>query len=148
LLETFYTCSLALLEMTFVLVGILILHGLRKIIGSAGLYIALGLLLVFTQIVAAAGLRVNVGAQSLDFSVATCVLFLPYLTLLVVVYVSEGTLVAQRLIIGAMATWGLYVYLSGVTSLQCSWPDYSISQGASATSSTTCCVKAAAPWRP
>ncbi len=131
-MEIFYTCGLALLEMTFIFVGLLILHGLRKIIGSAGFYIALGLLLVFTQVVSASGLRVTTGLQGVDFSIASCVLFLPYLSLLMVVYVAEGTLVAQRMIIGAMATLGLYVYLSGITSIQCTWPGYSISQGASA----------------
>jgi len=131
-LETFLTCGLALLEMTFILVGLLILHGLRRIIGSSSFYIALGLLLIFTQIVSASGLRVNVGFSAASFNVAPCVLFLPYLTLLMVVYITEGTLVAQRMIIGAMATLGLYVYLSGITSIQCNWPGYAISQGASA----------------
>ena len=132
MLEIFYTCGLALLEMTFIFVGLLILHGLRKIIGSASFYIALGLLLVFTQIVSASGLRVNVGLPSADFNIASSVLFLPYLTLLMVVYISEGTLVAQRMIIGSMCALGLYIYLSGITSIQCTWPGYSISQGASA----------------
>jgi len=131
-LETFFTCGLALLEMTFIFVGLLLLHGLRKLIGSAGFFIAIGLLLVFTQIVNAAGLRVVVGFRGADFNIASSVLLLPYLTALMVVYISEGTLIAQRLIIGAMATLGLYVYLSSITSIQCTWPGYSISQGASA----------------
>ncbi len=118
--------------MTFIFVGLLLLHGLRRLIGSAGFFIAIGLLLVFTQIVNAAGLRVVVGFQGADFNIASSVLLLPYLTALMVVYISEGTLVAQRLIIGAMATLGLYVYLSSITSIQCTWPGYAISQGASA----------------
>lgn len=131
-LEIVFTSALALLETTFVLVGLLLLHGLRRIIGGAAFYIALGLLLIFTQLVGAAELKVVLGYPGADFYIASSVLFLPYLTSLMIVYVTEGTLVAQRLIIGAMATLGLYVYLSNITALQCSWPGYAISQGPSA----------------
>ena len=120
--------------MTFIFVALLLLHSLRKLIGSAAFYIAVGLLLVFTQVVGATELRVITGYPGADFYIASSVLFLPYLTLLLVVYVTEGTLQAQRLIIGAMATLGLYIYLSQLTALQCNWPGYAISQGPSADS--------------
>ncbi len=133
-METSITCILALLEMTFIFVGLLLLHGLRKVIGSAAFYIAIGLLLIFTQLVSATELKVIIGFPGADFYIAPSVLFLPYLAALMVVYITEGTLVTQRLIIGAMATLGFYVYLSHLTGIQCGWEGFTISQGPSADS--------------
>jgi PAS domain S-box-containing protein len=133
-METAITCILALLEMTFIFVGLLLLHGLRKIIGTAAFYIAIGLLLIFTQLVSATELKVVLGFTGADFYIAPSVLFLPYLAALMVVYITEGTLVTQRLIIGAMATLGFYVYLSHLTGIQCGWAGFTISQGPSADS--------------
>ena len=48
-MEIFYGCCLTILEMTFILVGLLILHGLRKVLGATPFYIAAGVLLIFTQ---------------------------------------------------------------------------------------------------
>jgi PAS domain S-box-containing protein len=70
----------------------------------------------------------------LDFGVGTTVLFLPYLAALMLVYVTEGTLAAQRMIIGALTAFGLFIYLASLTSLQCNWMGFSISQGTSADS--------------
>ena len=133
-METVITCILALLEMTFIFVGLLLLHGLRKIIGAAAFYIAIGLLLIFTQLVSTTELKVILGFPGADFYIAPSVLFLPYLAALMVVYITEGTLVTQRLIIGAMATLGFYVYLSHLTGIQCGWAGFTISQGPSADS--------------
>lgn len=133
-METLFTCGLAVLEMTFVFVGLMLLHSLRRLIGSAAFYLSLGLLLIFTQLVGATELKVVLGYQGADFFIATTVLFLPYLAILMVVYISEGTLATQRVIIGAMATLGLYLYLSQITAAQCGWEGYTISQGPSADS--------------
>ena len=118
--------------MTFVFVGLMLLHALRRLIGSAAFYLSLGVLLIFTQLVGATELKVVLGYQGADFFIASTVLFLPYLAVLMVVYISEGTLVTQRVIIGAMATLGLYLYLSQITAAQCGWSGYTISQGPSA----------------
>lgn len=133
-METLFTCSLAVLEMTFVFVGLMLLHALRRLIGSAAFYLSLGVLLIFTQLVGATELKVILGYQGADFFIASTVLFLPYLAILMVVYISEGTLATQRVIIGAMATLGLYLYLSQITAAQCGWAGYTISQGPSADS--------------
>ena len=53
--------------MTFVFVGLLILHGLRKEIGSAAFYITIGLLLVFTQLVSATELQVVIAFTGANF---------------------------------------------------------------------------------
>ncbi len=134
-LEPVLTCSLALLEMTFVFVGLLILHSLRRLVfGHAAFYIAIGILLIFTQLVSATELKVILGYPGADFYIAQSILFLPYLAIILVVYVSEGTLSTQRMIIGAMVALGFYVYLSQITIIQCGWTGYSISQGSSADS--------------
>jgi signal transduction histidine kinase len=133
-MEIAYTTTLAFLEMTFVLVSLLLLHALRKIIGIAAFYIAVGLLLVFTQVVSSAELKVVMGAPGADFYIAPTVLFLPYLTALMIVYITEGTLAAQRLIVGAMAVFGFYIYIVHLTITQAQWPGVSISQGPAADS--------------
>ena len=115
--------------MTFLLSGLLILHGLRRILGTAPFYIALGILLVFSQIAGAAGVNLTLGYPGLDYPLSSSVLTLPFLAILVVVYVTDGTLMAQRIIIGMMAALGIYVYLMFMTLMQCSWPGYTISRG-------------------
>ena len=132
--EIVFACALALLEMTFIFVGLMLLHALRRTIGSAAFYLSLGLLLVFTQLVDATELKIVIGYPGADFFIAPTVLFLPYLATLMVVYVTEGTLSTQRVIVGAMATLGLYLYLSQITAEQCGWAGRAISQGPSADS--------------
>ncbi|MBN1864541.1 MAG: PAS domain S-box protein [Victivallales bacterium] len=133
-METLFTCALALLEITFIFVGLMLLHSLRHQIGSASFYLSLGVLLIFTQLVGATELKVNLGYQGVDFFISSTVLFLPYLAVLMVVYITDGTLPTQRVIIGIMTTLGLYLYLSQLTAVQCGWSGYSISQGPSADS--------------
>ena len=111
--------------MTFLLSGLLILHGLRRILGTTPFYVALGMLLVFSQIAGAAGIRLTLGYPGLDYPLSSSVLTLPFLAILIVVYVADGTLMAQRIIIGMMASLGIYVYLMFMTLMQCSWPGYS-----------------------
>lgn len=131
-MEILFTCGLMLLEMTFIFVGLMILHALRKNIGSAAFYISLGLLLVFTQLVGATELKVtlHLNEPGADFYIAQTVLFMPYLAILMVIYVTEGTLATQRVIIGVMASLGLYLYLGQMTAVQCGWVGESISRGA------------------
>ena len=134
MLESFYAVLLTFLEMTFVFVGLALLHNQRKVIGNAAFYVAVGLLFVFTQFVSAAELNVNVFSANLNFSIGPTALFLPYLGALMLVYATQGTLEAQRMITGAIAGLGLFVYLSTLTSLQCNWLGFAISQGTSADS--------------
>lgn len=124
-------CStgLAVLESTFVFVGMLILHGLRRLIGSSPLYLFLGVLLLFTHLVGAAGLRIVMADSGFSLGIATSVLLLPYLGILMVIYAVDGTLAAQRLIIGAMCAFGIFAYLSWITSMQSRWDGYAMSQG-------------------
>ena len=107
MIEAFYTAGLALLESTFVFVGLLILHGLRRIIGSAPLYMFLGVLVVMMNLAGAAGLRMIISDGGFELSGSTSILLLPVIAILLVIYIADGTLAAQRLIIAAMATFGI-----------------------------------------
>jgi signal transduction histidine kinase/PAS domain-containing protein len=126
--------ALAFLEITFITTGLLLLHGLRNQIGKTAFYLALGALFVFIQMVSTTELKVIIGYSGADFYVANSILFLPLLAAVMVVYITEGTIVTQRLIIGAIAVFGFYIYISYITSIQCSWNGFHISQGPTANS--------------
>ena len=113
--------SLAVLEMVFIFVVLLLLHGLRKFIGSAGFYSALGLLFVFSQLAGAADLKIATGVPGFNFNISSGVLMLPCLTAIMVIYITDGTLEAQRLIMAFIAALGIYSYLASVTVTQIAW---------------------------
>lgn len=112
---------LAVLEMVFIFVVLLLLHGLRKLIGSAGFYVAIGLLFVFSQLAGAADLKIVTGLPGFNFNMSSGVLLLPCLTAIMVIYIADGTLEAQRLIMSLIAALGIYTYLASVTVTQIGW---------------------------
>ena len=128
-MENIYAVSLSFLEMTFIFVSLALLHSQRKTIGSSVFYIAIGLLFLFMQFVSAAAIKVSVGAYGLEFYVGSTVLFLPYLAALLLVYLTEGTLAAQRMIVGVIIAFGMFFYLVTLTRLQCDWMGFAISHG-------------------
>ena len=133
-MENLYAVSLAFLEMTFTFVTLALLHSQRKTIGSSVFYISVGLLFLFTQFVSAAAIKVSVGVYDLEFYLGHTVLFLPYLAALLLVYLTEGTLAAQRMIVGVIIAFGMFFYLVTLTRLQCDWMGFAISQGIAADS--------------
>ena len=116
-----YACCAAVLGMTFVFVTLLLLHGLRKVIGFTGFYFALGLLFAVMQFAGVADMCIYTSFPGLNFDLANTVLLLPFLTALIVVYIADGTLEAQRLIIALLAGLGIYAYLVSMTFAQGSW---------------------------
>ena len=110
---------LTLLELAFILSGLLMLHGLRRILGTAPLFIALGVLLIFAQFAGAAGLVLTLGYPGLDYPLSSSMLTLPFLAILIVIYMTDGTLTAQQIIIGMMTALGCYVYLNIIESNFC-----------------------------
>jgi len=56
-MESVVATMLAMLEMSFIFVALGLLHSLRKVIGKAPFYIAIGLLYVFAQFICAAELK-------------------------------------------------------------------------------------------
>ncbi len=133
-MEGISALGLALLEMVFVFVTLMLLHGLRKLIGSASFYIAMGLLLVFAHIISTAGLEIRLSMWGGSFQISSVSLFLPSIAALLVVYISDGTLSTQRLIVGVIASLGFYTYLSVISRAQCNWEGYVISKGPTADS--------------
>ena len=133
-MENIYAVLLAFLEMTFTFVSLALLHSQRKTIGSSVFYISTGLLFLFMQFVSAAAIKVSIGVYGLEFYVGSTVLFLPYLAALLLVYLTEGTLAAQRMIVGIIVAFGMFFYLVTLTRLQCDWLGFAISQGIAADS--------------
>lgn len=125
---------LALLETTFIIVVLLLIHGLRNQIGKVPFYLCIGGLFIFMQIISATELKVMIGYQGADFYISNSVLFMPLLAAVMLVYITEGTLAMQRLIIGIVISFAVYIYLGYLTSVQCTWRGFRISQGATATS--------------
>lgn len=118
--------------MTFVFVTLALLHSQRKLIGHTAFYFCAGVLFVFAQFIAASNLQIIGGITGFDFYIGSTVLTLPFLASLLLIYITEGTLAAQRLIIACLAAFGLFVYLVHLTVIQCNWLGSAISQGASA----------------
>ena len=129
--DQIYPFLLILLEMTFIFVGLGILHSQRRSIGVASFYLSLGLLLLFSQLIGAVGFEATIFG-SLDFPIGPTVLVLPYLAAMLMVYVTDGTLAAQRLIIGSVVVFGFFLYLGEITRLQCNWQGFAIASNISA----------------
>ena len=115
---TFFSIALAVLEMTFLFVTLLLLHGLKKQLGMPASYVAMGLLFGFTQFAGAGGITIVTGYSGFDIPLSSGVLMLPFLGILAVIYIADGTLSAQRVIIGLMISLALYLYLAHLTVTQ------------------------------
>ncbi len=130
-MEHIHALLLIFLETTFIFVALGMLYSQRRTIGKAPFYMSLGLLFVFFHFISAAEIRaVLYGGQ--EFEVGYAVVYLPILTAFLMVYITEGTLAAQRLIIGAAVLFGFSLYLGELTRLQCNWLGFSLSSGADA----------------
>jgi PAS domain S-box-containing protein len=133
-LEFVIAIILTFLETTFIIVVLLLIHGVRNQIGKVPFYLCIGGLFIFMQIISATELKVMMGYQGADFYISNSVLFMPLLAAVMLVYITEGTLAMQRLIIGIVISFAVYIYLGYLTSVQCTWRGFSISQGATAAS--------------
>ncbi|MBE6368280.1 MAG: PAS domain S-box protein [Lentisphaerae bacterium] len=128
MVEVFNTLLLIVLELTFILVVMLLLHSQRKSIGDTPFYVTMGMLLFCGQILAGANLSFA-GVENMTFPIAPVVLFVPLLASVLLLYVTDGVLSAQRFIIGALVTMGIFFYLSDLTRLQMRWVTYSVTGG-------------------
>lgn len=133
-MELAIAITLAFLETTFLIVALLLIHGLRNQIGKVPFYLCIGGLFIFMQIVSATELKITTGCQGADFYISSSVLFMPLLAAVMLVYITEGTLAMQRLIIGMIIAFAVYFYLGYLTSVQCTWKGFKISQGATSAS--------------
>ena len=99
---------LCFLELTFIFMTIALLHSQQKNIGAAPLYMAMGLLFLFGHFVSAADFRVII-FRNLEFQLGATVFFLPYLAGLLLIYIHNGTLATQRMIIGSFCLFGIFL---------------------------------------
>ena len=129
--ESIYTCTLITLEMTFIFVALAMMFHQRETIGKAPFYISFGFLLLFHNFLYASEISVDIW-KGVDFPVATITCYLPLLTCYLLVYITNGVLAAQRLIIGSATAFGLFLYLGTITSMQSNWLGFSITSGLSA----------------
>ncbi len=115
---------LAFLEMTFVMVAILLLHSLKRSIGSPAFYLSLGLFFVLGQIVSSTGLMVDPARTGLQVPLGKVALLAPFMVSILIVYIVDGTLEAQRMIMGLLAILFGYFYLANITVSQTAWSNY------------------------
>ncbi len=118
------TLLLAFLELTFVMVFIMLLHSIKRSVGNPAFYLSLGMFFVLGQVISAFGIQINPGVAGLQVDVGNVVLLSPFLVALLIVYVIDGTLEAQRMILGFLAIIFAYYYLASLTATQCLWPGY------------------------
>jgi PAS domain S-box-containing protein len=118
--------GLAFLELTFLLVTVMLLHNLKPALGSTAFYLALATTLGFAQLITAAGLRIANLYPGLDIAIGPAIFFTPLVVALLITYVVEGTLEAQRLIVGIMAVAGIALYLSFISERQALVPGYQL----------------------
>lgn len=131
MIEHIQALLLAILEMVFIFVGLALLYSQRRSIGKAPFFISIGLVTLLSTLVSAADCRV-VLAGTMDFSVGSVVLLFPVISIILMVYITEGTLETQHLIIGLVVFFGLFLYLGELTRLECNWLGFSINSGISA----------------
>ena len=124
-MEIVNTLLLIFLELTFVFVVMLLLFNQRKSIGDTPFYVTMGMLLVFGEILCGASLAFN-GMDELTFPIAPVVVMVPFMAAALLIYITDGVLALQRLIIGALVTMGVFFYLGDLTRLQMRWITYSV----------------------
>ena len=112
---------LCFLQVSFSALIIMLLHGLRRQLGLAPFYLAVGTLLVFAHFITSTDLQLSTGISGLSINVATSLLLSPFIMAMLIVYAIDGTIAAQRLTIGAVAVSGTFFYLANITANQCDW---------------------------
>ena len=124
-MEIVNTLALILLELTFVFVVMLLLFSQKKSIGKGPFTIVMGALWVFGTFLGGADLRFS-GLDEFSFQIAPVVVFVPFMAAMLLVYISEGVLSVQRLIIGTLIVMGIFFYLGDLSRLQMRWVAYSV----------------------
>ncbi len=124
-MEMVNTLALILLELTFVFVVMLLLFSQKKSIGESSFAIVTGALWVFGTFLGGADLQFS-GLEEFSFQIAPVVVFVPFMAAMLLVYISDGVLAVQRLIIGTLIVMGIFFYLGDLTRLQMRWVAYSV----------------------
>ena len=117
---------LLLLEGTFIFTVLALLFHQRRNIGKAPFAIAFSALCLLTALAMGADIQAHLFG-GLFFSVPKAVMFPPVLAVYLMIYITEGTLSAQRLIYGLLVLGGILIYMAEMIYLQCSWSSFSLS---------------------
>ena len=125
----FHAYGLAFLELTFILVAFMLLHGLKPVLGAGPFYVAVGTTIVFSQLVSASGIRIVDAIPGMDVEIGTAIFFTPLMAALLITYISDGTIEAQRLIAAIVGVAGIFIYLSFLSEKQAEIPGYQVMHG-------------------
>lgn len=125
----FHAYGLAFLELTFILVAFMLLHGLKPVLGAGPFYVAVGTTIVFSQLVSASGLRIIDAIPGMDVEIGTVIFFTPLMAALLITYISDGTIEAQRLIGAIVGVAAIVIYLSFLSEKQAQIPGYQVLPG-------------------
>ena len=117
---------LLLLESTFIFTVMALLFHQRHNIGKAPFIMAFSALALLTLLAMGADIQAHLFG-GLFFSVPRAVMFPPLMAGFLMIYITEGTLSAQRLIYGLLVLGGIAVYMAEMIYLQCTWSSFSLS---------------------
>lgn len=117
---------LLLLESTFIFTVLALLFHQRHNIGKAPFIVAFSSLVLITLLTMGADIQAHLFG-GLFFSVPRAVMFPPLMAAFLMIYITEGTLSAQRLIYGLLILGGIAVYMAEMIYLQCTWSSFSLS---------------------
>lgn len=131
-MDLFVADILAFIEAAFIMATLLMVHGLRNHIGKSPLYLCLGGLFVLSQILSAAELNLIQAGFDSAYHFSSSIFFLPLLGSIMIVYITEGTLAMQRVIVGIVICFGMFIYLSYITHFQQALGGFMFFKGSSA----------------
>ena len=118
--------GLALLQLTFTIVSLMLLHSLKPLIGNISFYLSMGAIMVFGQFVSAAGINISYAFPGLDIDIGPTIFFTPLMAALLITYIVDGTLETQRMVLGIMAMVGLFFYFSFLSERQLNFPGFAL----------------------
>ena len=119
--------GLAFLELTFVTASLMFLHSMKRVVGNISFYISFGCIVVFAQFVTASGINISNAYPGLNVDIGPTIFFTPLMAALLIAYIVDGTLEAQRMILGIMGMVAIFSYFSYLSELQCDFPGYALS---------------------
>ena len=110
--------GLAFLELSFLFVILMLLHSVKRHLGSAPFHMALAVVVIMAQVITGAGVEVVSGLPGLDFGLAPTVFLAPLMGVVLVLYIVDGTVDAQRAVMGIVGVSAVFIYLSWTTERQ------------------------------
>ena len=82
--------------------------------------------MVFAPFVTASGLNISDAYPGLDVKIGPTIFFTPLMAALLIIYIVDGTLEAQRMILGTMGMVAIFSYFSLLSERQFNFPGYAL----------------------